>query len=138
MMKLSPAALGSLTILAMLSITAQAQSVTPMRGTVTSFTDEFAMRIFPTNPYSQRIPIEIHVYDQDFYEIDARISPSKFILPAGGSRKVTVVIPFDGLTERRVRICTESVPFPRQSFSIPQQQTTIRTQICGRFIGQRR
>lgn len=109
---------------------AAAQSMTPMRSEVKSFTDAFAVRVFPTNPYPDRIKIEIHVYDQDFFPVDARVTPAEFTLAGGASRRVTVVVPFAGGSERKVRVCTESIPFP-------DQQTKIRTQICGKFLGVR-
>ncbi|RVD72000.1 MAG: hypothetical protein E5V62_09495 [Mesorhizobium sp.] len=112
-------------------LAATGQSMTPMRGEVRSFTDAFAVRVFPGNPYDQRIRVEVHVYDQDFQPIAARITPSAFLLAGQASRPVLVVVPFDGATERKVRICTESIPFP-------SEQTQIRAQICGKFFGHRR
>ncbi|MDX8477370.1 hypothetical protein RFN28_02620 [Mesorhizobium sp. VK24D] len=112
-------------------LTATAQSMTPMRGEVRSFTDAFAVRVFPGNPYDQRIRVEVHVYDQDFQPINAEISPSAFLLAGQASRPVLVIVPFDGATDRKVRICTESIPFPGE-------QTQIRAQICGKFFGHRR
>jgi hypothetical protein len=110
---------------------AAAQSMTPMRGEVSSFTDAFAVRIFPGNPYDKRIRVEVHVYDQDFQPVDAEISPAAFLLAGQASRPVLVVVPFDGAADRKVRICTESIPFPGE-------QTQIRAQICGKFFGHRR
>ncbi len=110
---------------------ALAQSMSPMRGEVNSFTEAFAVRVFPANPYNQKIKIEVHVYDQDFQPVDARISPSVFQLGAQASRPVLVVVPFDGAAERKVRICTESIPFPNE-------HTQIRAQICGKFFGHRK
>ncbi|MER8442283.1 hypothetical protein NKH52_03615 [Mesorhizobium sp. M1066] len=112
-------------------IAAKAQSMSPMRGEINSFTDVFAVRVFPANPYNRKIRVEIHVYDQDFQPVDARISPDVFQLASQASRSVLVVVPFDGATERKVRICTESIPFPNQ-------QTQIRAQICGKFFGRRK
>lgn len=112
-------------------IAAKAQSMSPMRGEVNSFTDVFAVRVFPANPYNRKIRVEIHVYDQDFQSVDARISPNVFQLASQASRSVLVVVPFDGAAERKVRICTESIPFPNQ-------QTQIRAQICGKFFGRRK
>ncbi|MER8413523.1 MULTISPECIES: hypothetical protein [unclassified Mesorhizobium] len=112
-------------------IAAKAQSMSPMRGEINSFTDVFAVRVFPANPYDRKIRVEIHVYDQDFQPVDARISPNVFQLASQASRSVLVVVPFDGATERKVRICTESIPFPNQ-------QTQIRAQICGKFFGRRK
>ncbi|RAZ92108.1 hypothetical protein DPM33_06615 [Mesorhizobium hawassense] len=112
-------------------VAATSQSMTPMRGEVRSFTDAFAVRVFPGNPYNQRIRVEVHVYDQDFQPVAARITPSAFLLAGQASRPVLVVVPFDGANERKVRICTESIPFP-------SEQTQIRAQICGKFFGHRR
>ena len=112
-------------------IAAKAQSMSPMRGEVNSFTNVFAVRVFPANPYDRKIQIEIHVYDQDFQPVDARISPNVFQLASQASRPVLVVVPFDGAAERKVRICTESIPFPNQ-------QTQIKAQICGKFFGHRK
>ncbi len=110
---------------------APAQSMTPMRGEVRSFTDAFAVRVFPGNPYDKRIRVEVHVYDQDFQPVDATVTPSVFLLAGQASRPVLVVVPFGGATDRKVRICTESIPFPGE-------QTQIRAQICGKFFGHRK
>jgi hypothetical protein len=110
---------------------AMAQAMTPMRGEVKSFADSFALRVYPANPYPHRIRIEVKVYDQDFREISgAQVTPRVFTLGGKSSRQVLVMIPFAGQRERKVRICTESVPFPGQT-------SRIRTQICGKYLGQR-
>ena len=109
---------------------AQAQSMTPMRGEITSFVDEFVVRVVPYNPYQHRIQVEVRVYDAHFRPVKARISPARMMLGSGSSRPVTVVVGFDGARERRVRICTESVPFPNE-------KTRIRAQVCGRFLARR-
>ena len=116
--------------LALLPSLATAQALSPMRGTVKSFTDSFAVKVFPANPYAHRIRIEVKVYDQDFNPIKARISPSDFTLGGNTSRPVTVLIPFDGAGERKVRVCAESIPFPGTS-------SNIKAQICGKFLGQK-
>jgi hypothetical protein len=108
-----------------------AQSMSPMRGEVTSFTDSFAVKVYPSNPYGHRIDIQVNVYDQAFRPVKANISPASFKLGAGASRQVLVVVPFDGAATRKVRICTESVPFPNQ-------ETQIKAQICGKYFAQRR
>ncbi|MCA0048373.1 hypothetical protein LB577_15720 [Mesorhizobium sp. B283B1A] len=115
----------------LIPVAAAAQSMSPMRGEVNSFTDVFAVRVFPANPYDQKIKIEVHVYDQDFQPVEAKISPSVFQLASQAFRPVLVVVPFDGAPDRKVRICTESIPFPNQ-------QTQIKAQICGKFFGHRK
>ena len=113
------------------ALPALGQSMSPMRGVVTSFTDVFAVRVHPANPYGHRIRVEVRVYDQDFAPVAARITPSSFMLGGQASRPVLVIVPFEGATSRKVRICTESVPFP-------DQQTQIKAQICGKFLARRR
>ncbi|WP_144377661.1 hypothetical protein [Mesorhizobium amorphae] len=123
---------GLLALLCVLPAAVSAQSMSPMRGEIMSFSNAFAVRVYPANPYKQRIKISVRVYDQDFYPVkDARVSPSEFMLGGDASRPVLVVVPFNGTSERKVRICTESIPFPND-------QTQIRAQICGKFLGQRR
>ena len=123
---------GPLALLCVLPAAVSAQSMSPMCGEIMSFSNAFAVRVYPANPYKQRIKISVRVYDQDFYPVkDARVSPSEFMLGGDASRPVLVVVPFNGSSERKVRICTESIPFPND-------QTQIRAQICGKFLGQRR
>ena len=122
----------ALMILALISAPgpASAQSLTPMRGEVRSFTESFALRVSPGNPYTHRIRIEIKVYDEAFNPVAARVSPSEIIVGAQNRRSVLVVVPFQELRERRVRICAESIPFPNQA-------TKLRTQVCGKFLAHR-
>jgi len=110
---------------------AHAQSMSPMRGEISSVSDAFAVRVNPANPYQHRIRVNVKVYDQNFMPVEARVTPDTFMLGGGATRQVLVIVPFDGNSERKVRICTESVPFPGQ-------QTQIKAQICGKFFGQRR
>ncbi|MCR4267812.1 hypothetical protein [Nitratireductor sp. ZSWI3] len=106
------------------------QSMTPMRGEVTSFGDAFAVRVFPYNPYRHRIRVVVRVYDADFLPVEARVSPAEMMLGSRDTRPVLVEVPFGKAAHRRVRVCTESVPFPNR-------KTRIRAQICGRFLARR-
>ncbi len=116
--------------LVLASFGANAQSMSPMRGEITSFENSFAVRVYPGNPYGHRIRVEVKVYDQHFVPIEAEILPPSVLLGADSSRPVLVVVPFAGSKQRKVRICTESIPFPGQG-------TQIRAQICGRFLARR-
>ncbi len=109
---------------------APAQALTPMRGEVKSFTDQFAIRVFPANPYQRRIKVEVKVYDETFAPIAALVLPQAAMLAPQDNRSVMVLVPFDGKTVRRVRICAESIPFENKS-------TRLRTQVCGRFLATR-
>ncbi|MDX2290510.1 MAG: hypothetical protein NW217_17045 [Hyphomicrobiaceae bacterium] len=104
--------------------------MTPMRGQVKSFTDQFVVRVFPGNPYKHRIKVDVKVYDETFAPIDAKVAPAATTLAPEDNRGVLVVVPFEGRRERKVRICTESIPFNTQA-------TRLRTQVCGRFIAYR-
>lgn len=123
-------AVAGVCLLASQSGTALAQALSPMRGEVTSFTDSFAVRVFPANPYDHRIRIEVRVYDQDFNPVAARVSPANFTLGGRLARPVNVLVPFDGASQRKVRICAESIPFPGKT-------STIKAQVCGKFLGTR-
>lgn len=109
---------------------ASAQSLTPMRGEAKSFTDQFAFRVYPANPYPRRIKVEVKVYDENFAPVQASVMPPSAMLAPEDNRSVMVLVPFDGRDERRVRICAESVPFEDKA-------TRLRTQVCGRFLAQR-
>lgn len=109
---------------------AGAQSMTPMIGKVRSIDDAFAVRVFPKNPYRHRIRVQVRAYDHKFRPVRALISPSSFTLGGGNSRPVVVQVPFNGAKRRKVRICTESIPFPNQ-------KVALRAQICGRFLAER-
>ena len=117
--------------LMLLPSVATAQAMSPMRAKVDSFTDSFAVRVYPANPYEHRIRVEVNVYDKDFRPVkEAVVTPATFTLGARFARPVTVVVPFAGTKNRKVRICTEAIPFPGDT-------TTIKAQVCGKFLGQR-
>lgn len=101
-----------------------------MRGEVRSSTDQFAVRVFPANPYTHRIKIEVKVYDEAFRPVQASVMPPQMMVAPSDIRGVLVMVPFEGRNERKVRICAESIPLDGSA-------TRIRTQVCGRFFGQR-
>ena len=109
---------------------AAAQSLTPMRGMITSYSDEFALKVYPRNPYPHSIKVDIRAYDQDFRPIEAMIWPSSIQLAPNAAKPVTVMISFQNLLERRVRVCVESIP-------VATEQSQIKAQICGKFLARR-
>lgn len=109
---------------------ASSQSLSPMRGEVSSFADTFAVRVAPGNPYQHRIRIEVKVYDDTFRPIAAHVMPPEMMVGAQDRRNVMVLVPFDGQRQRKVRICAESVPFE-------YQPTRLRAQVCGKFLAHR-
>jgi hypothetical protein len=108
---------------------AQAQSVTPMRGVAKSFTDVFAIRLTVGNPYQKPVQFDVRVYDENFDPVDAFVSPQVLRIGARDTRQVTVRIPFLGQGQRKVRVCAEGL------FGT-DNKSSVRTQVCGRFLGQ--
>lgn len=108
---------------------AQAQSVTPMRGVSKSFTDVFAVRLTVGNPYQKPVEFDVRVYDENFAPVDAFVSPQVLRIGARATRQVTVRVPFLGQGQRKVRVCAEGL-FGKDNKSL------VRTQVCGRFLGQ--
>lgn len=106
---------------------AAAQSLSPMRGEVRSFTDRFAVRVQVGNPYERNMKFDMTVYDKDFYPVPFSSIPSELTIAGGATRQVVIVVPFEGQRERRVRICVESVAYKGNS-------TRVRTQVCGKFL----
>lgn len=116
-------------LLAAMPVKAEAQSLHPMRAETKSVSDQFAIRVHPGNPYAHKIKVEVHVYDETFREIEAQVLPREAMIAPNDSRNVMVIVPFDGKTERRVRICAEAIPFTEST-------TRLRTQVCGKYLAQ--
>ena len=110
---------------------AQAQSIDPMLGKITSSQDFFSVRVKPGNPYEKRMKMFVGVYDHEFKPVKARVTPQNFTVRAKDTRTVLVKIPFGGRKSRRVRICAETYPFGRKTGS-------MRTRVCGKFLGIKR
>lgn len=100
-----------------------------MRGVARSFDEQFAVRIVVGNPYTSLQDFAVRVYDQNFELVEATISRPIVRVPPGDTRAVTVIVSFDGAVNRKVRVCVEG-SFPGDN------NTAIRTQVCGRFLGQ--
>ena len=107
-----------------------AQSVTPMRGEARSFAEDFAIRIVVGNPYQNKQMFAVRVYDDKFYPVEAQVTYSEVTIPASGSKSVVVVVPFEGMTTRRVRVCAEGM-FGKEN------EQRLRTQVCGKYQGTR-
>ena len=109
---------------------AEAQSISPTLGEVRSFTHEFALRVKAENHDRAGALIVMRAYDSRFRPIRASFSHASFRLGAGNSRRVTVVIPFEGARERYVRVCAERLPRRLGAH-------TIRTRTCGKYRARR-
>lgn len=71
-----------------------AQSMTPMRGEISSFEEEFTVRVFPYNPYPHSIRVAIKAYDQDFRPIEADVMPPEMVIGSMSSRSAIVSVGF--------------------------------------------
>lgn len=101
-----------------------------MRAQVTSMGDQFAIRVYPGNPYKHRLQFKIKVYDQYFREIPAIVRPHDPYIAGGAKRPVLVIVPFGEKFSKKIRICSQSIPFV-------SSQSQLRGQVCGRYIGRR-
>ena len=109
---------------------AAAQSVSPMRGIIKSFDDQFAVRLTVGNPYAKAVNFDVRVYDENFAPVNANVYPSNVRVGAGDTRQATVRVSFEGQKQRKIRVCAEGL------FGL-EQTNLVRTQVCGRFLGLR-
>lgn len=109
---------------------AEAQSLTPMLGRVASYGETFRLRVHPHNPFPRRMRMEVRVYDHEFRQVRALISPWRFGIGANDTRVVNVEVPFNGRAARKVRVCVEAMPYKGTN-------QRIKTQVCGKFIAKR-
>lgn len=100
-----------------------------MRGVTRSFTDVFAVRLTVGNPYQRTVNFEVKVYDENFSPVDAFVSQPVVRIGANDTKQVTIRVPFLGQGQRKIRVCAEGL------FGM-QNKTSVRTQVCGRFLGQ--
>ena len=108
-----------------------AQSIDPMLGKIATSRDFFSVRVKPGNPYKKRMKMFVGVYDHEFRPIKAYVTPQNFLVRAMDTRTVLVKIPFEGRTSRKIRICAETYPFGARTGS-------MRTRVCGKFLGIRK
>ena len=101
-----------------------------MRGEIRTFSDQFAVQVFPGNPYQRPMRVEVKAYDDKFAPIEAVVTPSAAAVSPQDNRSALVVVPLEGRLERRVRICAESVPYKNNT-------SRLRIQVCGHFIAYR-
>lgn len=120
----------------MLGTSAEAQSLAPMRGQVVSYADRFALRLHPGNPYDKGMTMSMAVYDEAYRPIRAAVFPERQVIGPGGNGSVTVVVPFDGTRERRVRVCARAHPLAVPGG--PSGRANIVTEVCGRYRAVRR
>ena len=106
------------------------QSVTPMRAVANSMTDEFAIRLTVGNPYNKAVTFNVLAFDENYEPVEAIIVPSKLRVGSRDTKQVVVRFSFLGEPKRKVRVCAEGL------FS-QNNNTAIRTQVCGRYLGQR-
>jgi hypothetical protein len=101
-----------------------------MRGLSKSFGEVFAVRLTVGNPYQRAVNFEVKVYDENFAPVEALVSAPVLRIGARDTKQVTVRIPFLDSPQRKIRVCAEGL------FGT-QNKSAVRTQVCGRFMGQR-
>ncbi|MGV6819152.1 MAG: hypothetical protein ACWA5T_01490 [Parvularcula sp.] len=112
---------------------AAAQSMTPMKADIVTFSDRAAVRVYVRNPYARAQRFDMEVYDPDGrISSDALISSQRVSLAPGAQSSVLVITPLQGQPTREVIICATSMPFYGSG-------NGVRGQVCGNYrIIQRR
>lgn len=112
---------------------AAAQSMTPMKADIVTFSDRGAVRVYVRNPYARAQRFDMEVYDPDGrVSGDALVSSKRVSLAPGAQSSVLVITPLKGLRRRDVVICATSMPFYGSG-------NGVRGQVCGNYrIIQRR
>lgn len=106
---------------------AYAQSMSPMRASVTTFGEMGAVRASLRNPYAEARRFEIEAFDLDWQPAqDVRLLRSSLTLGAGGKTSVLALLPVSEGGAREVYICATSSAYRVGSAG-------IRGQVCGRY-----
>ena len=115
----------------LLAVSAEAQSLAPMRKDIVSFADRFAIRLTANNPYRDPISSEFKVYEEDWTPAKGvRVTPDRAYLSAKGHTPIFIVGDFEGDLARTILICHETI-IP--NFVAHQK---LRGQVCGRYRAQ--
>ncbi len=106
---------------------ASAQSLTPMKADIYTFSDQAAMRLNVRNPYDSATRFSVHAYTENWVPInDVRFSRDQFNMAAGSTAPLTVVAPLNGATSQTMYVCVLSQP-------IYGAGTGLRGQVCGKY-----
>lgn len=114
----------------LLTATADAQQVSPMEMSVTSYSDRFLARLDVANPYPDARDFQIVAYDDAGKPIEVWTDAVRFSLRSGARRRVLISAAFDGERHRRVLVCAETVHPGGEG-------ATIRAQVCSKVKGQK-
>lgn len=121
------AAIGTIAAL-LLSATAEAQQVSPMELSVTSYSDRFLARLDVANPYADMREFQIIAFDETGKPVEVWTDAARFSLRSGARRRVLISAAFEGERNRRVLVCAETV--------LPGGEgATIRAQVCSKVKG---
>ena len=111
------------------ALPASAQTVTPMKQIVPTFTDQFVVEVQISNPYRSAQLSEIVLYTDDWTPIDdAVLSHRSARLGSGDKLKITVLVPMvPGRKVRHVYLCHSITPRTNG------QGAAYKGEVCGKF-----
>ncbi|NNE57745.1 MAG: hypothetical protein HKN36_06520 [Hellea sp.] len=111
---------------------AQAQLLAPMKKDVSSFSENFIVKVMIKNPYKSPQRSYVQVYDENWNELETAVLSRKFaILGSGHGLSVTAIVPFDGEQKRRIYICHSIVP------TTNGKGASYRGEVCGKYTATR-
>jgi hypothetical protein len=103
------------------------QGLSPMKGEITTFGEEAALRVQLRNPYDRAVRFEIDVLTEDWRRLEgARLVRRQVPLAPGATTSIMAVIPLEGERLRTFYLCATSQPFRRGG-------SGIRGQVCGKY-----
>ena len=107
---------------------AAAQSLTPMRAEVGTFTDTAAVRLSVGNPGERRLRIGFAAYDEAWAPITgATATRPSLALPGGETASVVVTVPLGGAASCVFRVCARSAPV------LGPNGQALRGEVCGKY-----
>ena len=106
---------------------ASAQSLTPMKADIYTFSDQAALRLNVRNPYDSATRFSVHAYTETWVPVnDVQFSRDQFTMAAGSTAPLTVIAPLNGATSKTMYVCVLSQP-------IYGAGSGLRGQVCGKY-----
>ena len=114
-------------MLAIVSATANAQGLSPMREEFATYTDQFAVRLKAQNPYATPQRFSVAVYEQDWRASTARALTPFISLPPHETASFLVIGDNPQDEPRTIFVCLTSQPF------VSGRGPAVRGEVCGNY-----
>lgn len=105
---------------------AHAQSLSPMKQTLFTYSDQFAMRLFVRNPYDRAERFAVRIID-DGDDLPYSTASSDYLIAPAGER-VSFIVAGDATRDRELAVCVRSEPI------IGNAGLAFVGEVCGRYL----